>query len=241
MNTIIGFILLTSSALAADLQVHRDLAYTDTKDEQRTLDIYAPAEGKDHPMVVWIHGGGWRRGDKASVQRKPQAFVEKGFVFVSVNYRFVPQVTVKEMTGDIAKAIKWVHDHAEDYSGSPDTIFVAGHSAGAHLAALVCTDGRYLKAEGLPLTTIKGCIPVDTAVYDIPKQIAGIGPLRKELYTAAFGSNETGQKGVHRSRMSPGTRAYRRFLSCTSLIVPMLVNSPRLSPRHCGRLASRRR
>ncbi len=101
------------------------------------------------------------------VQRKPQAFVDKGFVFVSVNYRFVPDVTVNEMTGDIAKAIKWVHDHAGDYGGDPKTIFVAGHSAGAHLAALVCTDESYLKAEGLSLSNIKGCIPVDTAVYDI--------------------------------------------------------------------------
>ncbi len=61
-----------------------------------------------------------------------------------MNYRFVPQVTVKEITGDIAKAIKWVHDNAKEYGGLPDTIFVAGHSAGAHLAALVCTDDCYL-------------------------------------------------------------------------------------------------
>jgi len=147
-----AILAITAPANAADSQVHRDLAYTTPKDNQRTLDLYAPAQGKDHPVLVWLHGGGWRQGDKAHVQRKPQAFVSKGFVFVSVNYRFVPQVTVKEMTGDIAKAIKWVHDHAKDYGGSPDRIFVAGHSAGAHLAALVCTDGRYLKAEGLPLS-----------------------------------------------------------------------------------------
>lgn len=120
--------------------------------------------------------------------------MDKGFVFVSLNYRFVPQVTVKEMTGDIAQAIRWVHDHAKEYGGSPETMFVAGHSAGAHLAALVCTDDSYLKAEGLSLSVIKGCIPVDTAVYDIPVQLSGVGPLRAGLYTSAFGEDEATQK-----------------------------------------------
>jgi acetyl esterase/lipase len=139
---------------------------------------------------------GWRQGDKSNVQHKPQAFVARGFVFVSVNYRFVPQVTVKEMTGDIAKAIKWVRDHAKQYRGSSDSIFVAGHSAGAHLAALVCTDGSYLDAESIRLSTIKGCIPVDTAVYDISSQLKDAGPLRAGVYTAAFGQSEADQRSL---------------------------------------------
>jgi len=194
MRISILLILLTSSALAAEPKIHRDLAYAEPADESRRLDVYAPADGKDHPVVIWLHGGGWRKGDKANVQRKPQAFADKGFVFVSVNYRFVPQVTVKEMTGDIAKAIKWVHGHAKEYGGSPDKIFVAGHSAGAHLAALVCTDDSYLKAEGLVLSAVKGCIPVDTAVYDIPGQLGSSGPLRANLYMSAFGNDEATQK-----------------------------------------------
>ena len=107
-------LILPTHALAAESKVHRDLAYVEPADASRRLDVYAPADGKDHPVLVWIHGGGWRQGDKSGVQHKPQAFVDKGFVFVSVNYRFVPQVTVKEMTGDIAKAIKWVHDNAKE-------------------------------------------------------------------------------------------------------------------------------
>ena len=138
------------------------------------------------------------------MQHKPQAFVDKGFVFVSVNYRFVPQVTVKEMTGDIAKAIKWAHDHARDYGGSPNNIFVAGHSAGAHLSALVCTDDRYLKAEGVPLSLIRGCIPVDCAVYDIPRQVKNSDPLRSSTYTSAFGESEADQR-----QLSPITHVAR--------------------------------
>ena len=189
-------VLICFPTQGAEMRVHRDLGYTEPKDERRTLDLYAPGEAKDRPVVIWIHGGGWRRGDKAAVQHKPKALTEKGFVFVSVNYRFVPQVTVKEMTGDIAKAIRWAYDHAEQYGGSPEMIFVAGHSAGAHLAALACTDDGYLKAEGLPLATIKGCIPIDTAVYDVVKQVKGRGPLLSSIYAAAFGNDEAGQKEI---------------------------------------------
>lgn len=195
MRTLILLLLLLATPLlAADLRVHRDLAYAKPKNERHMLDVYAPTEGKDHPVIIWIHGGGWRNGDKRGVQQKPKAFVEKGFIFVSVNYRFVPQVTIKEMTADIAKAIKWVHDRAKDHDGDPDSIFVAGHSAGAHLAALVCTDDRYLKAEGLTLANIKGCFPVDTAAYDVPKQVAGVGGPRSVTYTSVFGSDEKTQK-----------------------------------------------
>jgi len=188
--TVLAILLIVCPAFAADPKIQRDVAYTEPADAKRTLDLYAPDSGKDHPVAVWIHGGGWRNGDKAGVQQKPDAFVEKGFVFVSVNYRLVPHVTVQEQAGDIAKAIRWVHDHAKEFGGSADTIFVMGHSAGAHLAGLISTDDRYLKAEKLPLSAIKGCVPVDTAVYDVPKQVATVRGQRREMYTGVFGTPE---------------------------------------------------
>src|SRR5262249_3993797 len=148
------------------------LPYAGSKHERQTLDVYAPAEGKHHPVVVWIHGGGWQAGGKKEVHHKPQAFADKGFVLVSSNYRLLPgKVTIKQMAGDVARAIRWVHEHARDYGGDPDTLLVMGHSAGAQLAALVCTDDRYLKAEGLPLSIVKGCVPVDGDTYDVAMQI----------------------------------------------------------------------
>jgi arylformamidase len=184
----------SSPAWSTETIVRRNIAYAEPAHERQRLDIYAPKDGSQHPIAIWIHGGGWKLGDKAAVQRKPEAFVEKGYVFVSVNYRFVPEVTVKEMAGDIAKAIKWIHDHAAEQGGSADQIFVMGHSAGAHLAALVCTDDRYLKAEGLSLANIKACVPVDTAAYDVGQLVKSLGPLRRTTYTSVFGQGEAGQK-----------------------------------------------
>jgi acetyl esterase/lipase len=113
-------------------------------------------------------------------------------VFVSVNYRFLPEVTIQQMTGDIAKAIHWVHDHARAYGGNPEEIIVMGHSAGAHLAALVCTDDSYLKAEGLSLSILKGCVPLDVSMYDIPKRLKDGGAISEKRIKQLFGETETG-------------------------------------------------
>lgn len=198
MRTILAATLLLTALplFAAAPPVHRDLAYAQPKNERQTLDIYAPAEGKDHPVVVWIHGGGWKRGDKAGMQQKPQAFADQGFVFVSINYRFVPEVTVPEMMGDVAKAIAWVHGHAGQYGGDGNSILVMGHSAGAHLAALVCTDERYLKAEGLPLSILRACVPVDVSVYDIPKRLSDGGSVAPETFKEVFGATDASYKDL---------------------------------------------
>lgn len=213
MKTAVVFLLLAAPVLGAELKTHRDLPYAPPPHGRRTLDLYAPAEGQARPVLVWIHGGGWRQGDKSQVQQKPRAFVERGFVFVSVNYRLAPDVTVAEMTADIARAIRWVHDHAGEYGGAPQAIFVAGHSAGAHLAALVCTDERYLKAEGLPLSAVKGCIPVDTAAYDVPAKVKNARPLLAPANAAVFGSDEASHK-----QLSPVT-----FVAPDKGIPPFLI------------------
>src|SRR5437588_6332528 len=123
MRVITPLLLFLAPALpAAGPKVHRDLAYCETKDKRQTLDVYSPAGGKGHPVVVWIHGGGWQAGDKTDVGKKPQAFADKGFVFVSVNYRLLPEVTIKQMAGDVAKAIRWAHDHAGDCGGEPGAV-----------------------------------------------------------------------------------------------------------------------
>lgn len=149
------------AATAADPVAHRDLPYALPKNERQSLDVFAPVGAKGRPVVVWVHGGGWQRGDKSGVKLKPQAFVDRGYLFVPINYRFIPVVKMQDIASDVARAIAWVHGHIAEYGGDPNTLFVMGHSAGAQLAALVCTDDRYLKAQGVGLNIIKGCVPVD--------------------------------------------------------------------------------
>lgn len=146
--------------------VHRDVRYGDQ--DRQVLDIYSASGAKNRPVVFWIHGGGWVTGDKSDVQHKPRVFVEKGFVFVSTNYRLLPAVDMGTIVRDVARSLRWVHEHIAEYGGDPSRILVMGHSAGAQLAALLCTDERYLKEQNLPLSIIKGCVPVDGDTFDIP-------------------------------------------------------------------------
>src|SRR5438552_3566253 len=150
------------------LNVRRDIPYAEPADPRQQVDIYAPEGAKNLPVVFWIHGGGWQTGDKSDVQVKPQAFADRGFVFVSTGYRLLPDVDMGTIFRDIAKSVRWVHDHIAEHGGDPKRILVMGHSAGAQLAALICIDDRYLKAEGLSLAMIKGCVPVDGDTYDVP-------------------------------------------------------------------------
>lgn len=150
----------------------KNIPYIEKGHERHVLDVYAPKDAKGAPIVIWIHGGGWQAGDKTDVQGKPAFFVSKGCVFVAPNYRLLPHVDMPTLIGDVAKAVRWAHDHGAKYGGDPKRLLLMGHSAGAQLAALLATDERYLKAEGLSLALIKGCVPVDGDTFDIPAIIA---------------------------------------------------------------------
>jgi len=142
--------------------------------------------------VFWIHGGGWQAGDKSSVQLKPKFFTDHGFIFVSTNYRLLPSVEMETIFRDIAKSIGWTHKNIAAFGGDPKRMLVMGHSAGAQLAALICIDDRYLKAEGVPLTDIKGCVPVDGDTFDVPAiiEVAETRWRTHGLAPAKFGHRE---------------------------------------------------
>jgi arylformamidase len=154
-------------SVAAAQQVTRDIPYA-TAHTRQVLDVYSPAGAKNLPVVFWIHGGGWQSGDKSMVALKPKAFMDAGFVFVSISHRLLPEVDMGAITGDVASALGWVHRNIAAHGGDPGRVLVMGHSSGGQLAALMCTDDRYAKAQGFPLTAIKGCVPVDADTFDIP-------------------------------------------------------------------------
>jgi acetyl esterase/lipase len=202
-------------------EVKRDIPYAAPAHERQVLDVYSPLHAKDLPVVFWIHGGGWQTGDKTSVQKKPQAFMDQGFVFVSTNYRLLPQVDMGTIVRDIAKSIRWVHDHIAEYGGNPQRLFIMGHSAGAQLAALICTDDRYLKAEGLSLAIIKGCVPVDGDTYDVPA-IIETAETRRRLH------GQPQPKFGHREKFGNDPAKHRDFSAVTHVakdkgIPPFLI------------------
>jgi arylformamidase len=165
---VFGLLFSAISANAAEMKVAKDIPYSSEKIERHVLDVYAPADAKNLPVVFWIHGGGWQAGDKSQIALKPQWFVDQGFVFVSTNYRLLPNVEMETIFRDVAKAIAWTVRNVGKYGGDGGRLFIMGHSAGAQLAALMCTDNRYLKAEGVTLAVLKGCVPVDGDTYDVP-------------------------------------------------------------------------
>ena len=145
-----------------------NIRYAASWHERQVLDVHAPSGARNLPVVFWIHGGGWQSGDKTQVAGKPRAFTNAGFVFVSINHRLLPSVEMGDIIRDVAKAMRWTHDNIATHGGDPTRMLVMGHSSGGQLAALTCTDERYLKAEGLSLSMIRGCVPVDADTFDIP-------------------------------------------------------------------------
>lgn len=156
---------------AADI----DYATLPGVDPQRfSLDVYTTKTLSKAPVVLFFHGGGWQRGDKAAVLQKPLALAPAGYVVVSANYRFRPDVSTADMAQDVATAAAWVHKSIAAYGGDPNRIFLMGHSAGAHLVSVVGTNESYLKASGLSFKQIKGVVALDTGPYNVALQVARV-------------------------------------------------------------------
>lgn len=157
-----------------------------------SLDIHRAERAQRAPVVVFIHGGGWQNGDKRNVSIVAPTFVDAGFVAVFVNYRLSPPALHPDHVNDVAKALAWVHDRIAQYGGDPQRIFVAGHSAGGHLAGLVAADERRLGALGKPLRLLAGAVLLDAAAFDIPRYLTSPNATAgmRALIEQAFGTSE---------------------------------------------------
>lgn len=166
--------------------------------ERQTLDFWAANDrSAAAPLILYVHGGGWAIGDKRQASgSKPQFYTAQGFAFAATNYRLVPKVTPADQAHDIATAVARLRARAGKLGFDPDRIVLMGHSAGAHLAALVSTDPRYLREAGVPLSAVRGAILLDGAGYDVPAQM-GSGLNRvQSMYEAAFTRDVATQKAL---------------------------------------------
>jgi arylformamidase len=154
------------------------------------LNVYMPKKGSNSPMVVWVHGGSLAFGDKDNVLYKAEYFTARGYVFVSINYRLSPDVKHPSNVQDVADALVWLHENAKHYSADSEKIFVIGHSAGAHLAALVSIDEKYLEKSGGSLSILDGVVLLDGTGYDITLLMKNSGNKMKEWYGDSFGKTK---------------------------------------------------
>ncbi len=154
-----------------EVEVHKDIPYVEGKDvdERQKLDLYLPRGAKDYPTLFFIHGGGWTRGSRSGFGRLGSTFARNGVAFVSSGYRLSPKVKHPAHVQDVAKGFAWTVANIGKHGGNPGMIFVSGHSAGGHLAALLATDEGYLKAEKLSLSNVKGVIPVSGVFVVSPR------------------------------------------------------------------------
>jgi acetyl esterase/lipase len=159
--------------------VVHDIAFGDPP--RLTLDVYTPRAAVGAPVVVFFYGGGWRSGDKADYVFLAEALTALGAVAVVPDYRVYPQAGFPEFIEDGARALAWTRAQIADYGGDPRRVFVMGHSAGAHIAALLALDARYLAAEDIPPGWLRGMIGL-AGLYDfLPFASRRIG----EIFAAA--------------------------------------------------------
>lgn len=173
-----------SAALTAKVKTEKDIAYSNIALGKRNLlDVYYPEIGSQaKDVIVFIHGGSWDSGKKDIYWWLGRNFASKGIVEVNINYRLAPAHRYAEMASDAAAALKWVKENISKYGGDPERIFVMGHSAGGHLAALINSDPQFFKEQGID-NPIRGVILNDSFGLDMHEYLL---TAEKTKQTASF-------------------------------------------------------
>jgi acetyl esterase/lipase len=177
---LIGPVAAEEKTAAFVVEKHRNIAYNPAKDAdpvRHKLDLYVPKGAKGYPVMMFVHGGAWRSGNKELYIALGETFARKGIGVAVINYRLSSRnggAKHPDHIQDVAKAFAWVKANAAKYGGNPDRLYVSGHSAGGHLVSLLATDEQYLKAEKCSLSDIKGVMTL-SGVYTISSLF---GPFR---------------------------------------------------------------
>lgn len=171
-------------ALPAGVKVIRDVAYG--SHARQKFDVYLPqTPSADMPVILMVHGGAWSAGDKAArgvVLNKVRHWVPKGFIFISMNYRLLPETMPLQQADDVANALAAAQVQAASWRGDKNQFILMGHSAGAHLVSLLAA-APAISAKFAVLPWL-GTIALDSAVYDLPKIMAA---KHYRFYDSAFG------------------------------------------------------
>lgn len=149
------------------------------------LDIYEPARvNKDRPVIVFCYGGNWTAGSKDDYRFVGAALAARGYVVFVPNYRLYPAVRFPVFIEDVAAAVAWVQAHGAAYGGNPQRIVLMGHSAGAHIAAMLALNQRYLERAGADPSRIVGLIGL-SGPYDLAPNTPMLDAIFAAPYTPA--------------------------------------------------------
>ncbi|GAA5500518.1 acetyl esterase [Deinococcus xinjiangensis] len=140
------------------LTVQRDQSYG--PDSRNKIDIYAPPHAQNAPVILFIHGGSWSGGDKSGHAFVGDSLARAGYVTGVMNYRLAPQNRYPSYIQDAALALKWMRDHAKDYGGNPNNLFVIGHSAGGFNAVELVDNARWLSEVNIPISAVRGVVGI---------------------------------------------------------------------------------
>lgn len=172
--------------LPAGARALRDIAYGD--DPRQRFDVYLPARPHAAPIILFVHGGGWVNGNKDNpgvVENKAAYWLPKGYILVSTNYRMLPDTAPLDQARDVARALAAVQKRAAEWGGDASRALLMGHSAGAHLAALVGASTNLWREAGAQKP--RGVVSLDSGALDVPDLMKR--PRIPPLYHRAFGSD----------------------------------------------------
>jgi acetyl esterase/lipase len=158
------------------------------------LDVFFPRNDKGpKKILVFVHGGSWVNGKKSLYPFFGKGLARRGIVGVIISYRLSPRTDIAGMADDVAKSIKWVKDNAKIFNGDTLNIFVSGHSAGGHLAAMVATDDTYFKNLKMK-NPVKGTILIDAYGLNVYKFLKASNNPADSKYYPIFSSEEANWK-----------------------------------------------
>jgi acetyl esterase/lipase len=212
-----GMLLLFATVGLAQPVAYKDIAYIGQKFDdnfRHQLDIYVPEGSIDtkRKVAIFIHGGKWKTGSKNIFRFFSRKLARHGVVGVVINYRLWPEASSYEtMATDVAHAIEWIYENIEEYGGDREQLYLYGHSAGGHLAALLSLSGYYSETVGKP-NPVKGCVLLDAFGLDIERYLASAPKRDRWMYDIFTKNPEEWKKAAPINYIHPDAPPFRIYV-----------------------------
>ncbi|MCE7068042.1 alpha/beta hydrolase [Dyadobacter sp. CY326] len=209
---------------------------------EQHLNIFAPKKhDKPHDVIVFVHGGNWNSGKKSQYSIIGNHWAKTGVVYVIIDYPLSPSANYDAMAESTARSVKWVKENIAQYGGNPDRIFISGHSAGGHLAALIAIDDQYFKNIGIE-NPFAGTILIDAAGLDMYGYLMEEKFAAGNTYLNTFTNNpETWKKATPLYHLHPsmppmiiyrGGKSYPSIIASNEKFIKALKNYAPGTPYH---------